>query len=254
MSAPETNPDVTVPAMPDVEVPDVSVDVPSMPTVEVPVPSIPDLSVPDQVAPVAVDSGAIPSVNLSQYAASDQPGLAVAPDPYNIYSQPAPMPAPDPYAAYGQPAPAPSAYAAYGQPAPAPDPYAAYGAPAPAPDPYAAYGAPAVSPAPVYGVAPSAYNAPAYVMAPTITTPMNNSLGIAAMSCGIASLVFMWVPVLGLLAGIAGIVLGVMSMGACNKGLADNKGMAIAGIVCGAVGTFFSLLINIAYLFAVTQS
>jgi len=246
MSTPEIDPTVTVPAMPEVEVPDVGAAIPAMPTVDVPVPSIPNVAAPEH-AQAAVDNSGIPSVDLGQYAA--------APDPYNVYAQPAPMPAPapDPYAAYAQPAPAPvpDLYG-YGQPAPAPaaDPYA-FGQPAPAPAAFAAYGQPA--PVPAYGAAPLGYDAPAYVMAPTIVNATSNGLGIAAMSCGIAGLVFMWVPVLGLLLGIAGIVLGAMSMGACNRNEANNRGMAIAGIVCGAVATFFALIFNIAYLAAATQ-
>jgi len=230
MSAPEIDPTVTVPAMPEVEVPDVGATVPAMPTVDVPVPSIPNVVVPEQVQ-AAVDNSGIPAVDLGQYAA--------APDPYSAYAQPAPMPTPDPFAAYAAPAPMPT-----------PDPYG-YGlpAPAPAPDPFA-YGQPAPAPASPYAVTPVGYNAPAYVMAPTIVNATSNGLGIAGMSCGIAGLVLMAVPVLGLLLGIAGIVLGAMGMGACNRNEANNRGMAIAGIVCGSVGTFFGLIINIAYLAA----
>lgn len=66
-------------------------------------------------------------------------------------------------------------------------------------------------------------------------------LAIAALICGIAGLVLCWVPFLGLILAIVGVVLGIIAL--VKK---SNKGMSIAGLICGAVGLIPAALISLA--------
>ena len=69
--------------------------------------------------------------------------------------------------------------------------------------------------------------------------PAGNS--IAGMVCGICSIVFCWVPVVGLVLSIVGIVFGNKGMKAANEGTGSGKGMGIAGLVTGIIGLVFSV-------------
>ena len=65
-----------------------------------------------------------------------------------------------------------------------------------------------------------------------------NGLAIASLICGIAATVLFCVPCIYMLmplSGIAGIVLGIIGL---KKG--QNKGMCIAGIICGGLGALLS--------------
>ncbi len=67
-----------------------------------------------------------------------------------------------------------------------------------------------------------------------------NNLGLLAMILGIAS-----VPLaccyLGLPAGIAAMVTGWLGQQRVEQGLADNRGQALAGMICGAIGALLGL-------------
>ena len=131
----------------------------------------------------------------------------------------------DPNAPQEQPgAPVPPPYPS----APVPPPYAQqppYGQQAPLPPTpsYPTYGAPG------YGMPPAApYGAAVY--------PKNN-LGVWALVLGILSFLC-----LGLFAGIPAIITGHLGQQASTQGLANNRGMATAGLVLGIIGTAFSLI------------
>ena len=75
-----------------------------------------------------------------------------------------------------------------------------------------------------------------------------NPLGLTAMVLGIVAAVLAFIPCMGWLAfipGILAIIFGVISLKKVNAGEADNKGMSIAGLVCGLV----AVIINIAMVF-----
>ena len=64
-----------------------------------------------------------------------------------------------------------------------------------------------------------------------------NGLAIAGLVLGIVSLVFCWVPFLGIIAGVVGLILSVMG----RKNCAPNQaGMATAGLVLSIVGIVLS--------------
>jgi hypothetical protein len=123
--------------------------------------------------------------------------------------------------AYGQPA--------YGQPAYGQDPYGAqqpYGQqpyPAQQPDAYPGYPGPAAG----WGAAP-------YV--PVYGYP-KNGLGVWSLVLGILSMVCF-----GPFAGIPAIITGVLGRKAVATNQANNGGLALAGIILGAVGCAFWVL------------
>ena len=74
-----------------------------------------------------------------------------------------------------------------------------------------------------------------------------NGIGIAAMVVGIVALLLCWIPFLGLLLAIVALVLGIVGIRKVSRGEATNKGMAIAGVVTGAL----ALLLGAFFTFAV---
>lgn len=120
----------------------------------------------------------------------------------------------------------------YGQPQPAPP---TYGQPGPA------YGAPA----PGYGV-PAGYGTPTGYGAPGYPTAKRNGLGIAALVLGLLSIPFGLIFVGGVMAVLA-IIFGFLGRGRVKRGEADNPGVALAGIITGAIG----LLVVIGFIIAV---
>ena len=65
-------------------------------------------------------------------------------------------------------------------------------------------------------------------------------MAIAALVLGIASLVVCWIPGLGLVLGVVGIILAVMA----RKENDENKGMVTAGLVCAIIGAVLGLIIT----------
>lgn len=65
-------------------------------------------------------------------------------------------------------------------------------------------------------------------------------LAIAALICGILGLVTCWVPFVGLILTIIGVVLGIIAL--VKK---SSKGMAIAGLVCGGLGLIPAVLFSL---------
>ncbi|GAB2976681.1 DUF4190 domain-containing protein [Actinotalea caeni] len=169
--------------------------------------------------------------------------------------QPAVPPVP-PAPAAGQPWQTPS----YGTP---PQDRPAYGTP-PAPT------GPAASP--VYGPPGSSYGGPAgpagtagppagygpyastggYPGAPGYAgwgySSRDNGKGTGALVMGILSIVFCVGSLLSLALGVGAILMGVQGRKAADAGTADNRGVATAGIVLGAVGAALSSLSTLGYL------
>lgn len=97
---------------------------------------------------------------------------------------------------------------------------------------------------------PPAQPAPA---APVAAGP-KQTLSLISFIAGLVSVVFTWIPVFGLLAGIAAIILGVMGR---RREPAAPKWMSLVGIIAGIVGIvlgiiFFITLIILPLIFAAT--
>lgn len=74
--------------------------------------------------------------------------------------------------------------------------------------------------------------------------PPSNGLAIAALILGILSIVLCWAFGLGILLGIAGVVLGALGLSKSNElpGQA-GRGQAIAGLITGAIGALLSIVL-----------
>lgn len=74
-----------------------------------------------------------------------------------------------------------------------------------------------------------------------------NGLAIASLVTGIVAFVFGWAPFFGFLVGATAIVLGIIAM----KKSASGKGMSIAGIITGAAGALWSIVLSIIFIVGV---
>jgi hypothetical protein len=146
-------------------------------------------------------------------------------------------PGQDPYGQ--QPPPDPTAQQPYQDPYTQPYPPAspgqtAYGQPASAPpyqDPYAPQ-----PPMPGQPYGPAA----GY---PAAGPQTQNSLGMTALITGIVSIPLAFCcSVLSLLAGLVAVVLGFLGHGKAKRGEASNGGVAMAGLICGAIGILLSVV------------
>ena len=66
-------------------------------------------------------------------------------------------------------------------------------------------------------------------------------MGVAALVFGILGLVTCWVPFVGILLGLIGLILGIMSM--IKK--SGNKAFGLIGIVLGGIGMIICVVITI---------
>lgn len=92
---------------------------------------------------------------------------------------------------------------------------------------------------PAYGQ--PAYGQPAYGQPASGGGPTRNGLGIAALVLGILSL-FSWFLFIGGLLGLIAVILGFLGRGRAKRGEATNGGMALAGIITGALGVLLTAL------------
>jgi hypothetical protein len=73
-----------------------------------------------------------------------------------------------------------------------------------------------------------------------------NTLGLVSMILGIVSIPAICCAFLGILAGAAAVVLGVLGMRKAAAGQATNRGQALAGVICGSIGLVISVISLIA--------
>jgi hypothetical protein len=69
-----------------------------------------------------------------------------------------------------------------------------------------------------------------------------NGLGLTSMILGIVSIPTACCPYIGGVLGIIGLVFGFLGKKKVDSGLANNRGIAIAGIVTSAVGIAIAIL------------
>ncbi len=104
---------------------------------------------------------------------------------------------------------------------------------------------PQYQPPPNYGPPGGGYGASSgYGGQPPVQA--SNGIGIAALVVGILALPLsiLFFP-LGLILGIVAIVLGIVGIRKAKRGEATNKGMAITGVVTGAVALVIAILVTI---------
>jgi predicted PurR-regulated permease PerM len=76
--------------------------------------------------------------------------------------------------------------------------------------------------------------------------PPRNGMPLAAMLLGVVSLagVFLFRSVfISVIAGLLGLVFGILAFRQVKRGIADKRGFAIAGIVLGALGLVVSVVL-----------
>jgi hypothetical protein len=59
---------------------------------------------------------------------------------------------------------------------------------------------------------------------------------------GVLSILFAALGHLAFVAGAVAVVFGIIGIGRANRGMVSGRGLAVAGIVLGAVGSVFVLL------------
>jgi hypothetical protein len=79
-----------------------------------------------------------------------------------------------------------------------------------------------------------------------------NGLAVAGFVCGIVGAVLFWTVWGGIILGILGVIFGAVGLSKANGG-APNKGLAMAGLILGAVAVVGSLLFTIALVEAVNN-
>ena len=75
-----------------------------------------------------------------------------------------------------------------------------------------------------------------------------SSLAIACLVLGIITLLTLLVPLLPLAFGVLAIVLGVVGIRKVRRGTATGQGMAVAGIICAALGMIPSLVMVASFI------
>lgn len=78
--------------------------------------------------------------------------------------------------------------------------------------------------------------------------PRRNGVGVAALVVGIVSLVLailiIFFPLAGIL-GIVAIVLGGIGMGRAGRGIADNRGQALTGLITGLLAFLVAVALGL---------
>jgi Domain of unknown function (DUF4190) len=85
---------------------------------------------------------------------------------------------------------------------------------------------------------------PYWGSAPPPPSP-RNGLGIASLVIAIVALVLFWTVFGGVMLGIVAVLMGFAALGRVKHGQANNKGVAITGIVLGVVATVAGLLVAV---------
>lgn len=142
-----------------------------------------------------------------------------------------------------------------------PPPPVAPGGPAPVQPPAGAYGypaAPAMPQAPATGFgAPDPYGAgypgyPGYGQTGWQPSPANG-MGITAMVLGIVATVLFCLYGLGIVLGVLALIFGFIGRARVRRGEATNGGMALAGIILGAVGVVISAVFLALVIYAINE-
>lgn len=122
---------------------------------------------------------------------------------------------------------------------------------------------PGFSPQPSYQAQPGGYTQPGgyppqvgfpqsgYGMNYGAPTPTKkNGIGTAALVVAIAALFLFWTIFGGFILGILAIILGIVGMSRAKRGEADNRGVALSGVILGALAIVASAaFIVIGFLF-----
>ncbi|GEL18376.1 DUF4352 domain-containing protein [Pseudonocardia asaccharolytica] len=102
---------------------------------------------------------------------------------------------------------------------------------------------------------PPPYQQPAGHLAPP--APPQNGFGTAGFVLGLVGLLFSFIPLVGVIAWplvILGLIFAGVGLARARAGRATNKGLAIAGLACSALGLLVCILYASAFASAVSSS
>lgn len=97
------------------------------------------------------------------------------------------------------------------------------------------------------------YGTSPYKTAPYKTATGSNGKAVAALVLGIISILMCWTSVLDAVLAIPAVVFGIVGLNEANRSGGTGKSMAIAGLVCGAVGAVLAIVITALLVHAVNQ-
>ncbi len=83
---------------------------------------------------------------------------------------------------------------------------------------------------------------------PYLPAPPTNGLAITSFVLGIVAIVLSWIPIFDLILSVPAFILGVLGLSKANQTGGSGKGLAIAGLVLGAIASAGTLLVIILYL------
>ncbi|POX50186.1 DUF4190 domain-containing protein [Streptomyces sp. Ru72] len=83
---------------------------------------------------------------------------------------------------------------------------------------------------------------------PGMPLPPSNGMGIASLVLGVISLVLFCLGPVAMIGGVLAVILGILGRRKARRGEATNGGMALAGLICGAVGFVLSAVLLIVLL------
>jgi hypothetical protein len=126
----------------------------------------------------------------------------------------------------------------------------------PVPPPPIAPGGPGLPYGYGYPQYPGAPAGPAYPGAPgygwpLMQPPPSNGMGTAALVLGIIAVVLFIVSPLAILLGILAVIFGLIGRAKARRGEATNSGVALAGVICGAVGIVLAVGLFVLFIFVV---
>ena len=102
---------------------------------------------------------------------------------------------------------------------------------------------------------PAPQQAPAYNMQggyPGYQPTPSSALAIASLILGVIGLLSGWLIFGGVL-GLVGVILGIVALVKVKNGTASGKGMAIGGIVTGALGMIVAVVVGVRGFFLATR-
>lgn len=80
-----------------------------------------------------------------------------------------------------------------------------------------------------------------------------NGMAVAGLVLGIIGLVLCWIPFLGWILALLGVIFGALGMSKAKKIGGRGNGMAIAGLVTGALGLLVGIVLFVLAMMAVKE-
>lgn len=115
--------------------------------------------------------------------------------------------------------------------------------------PYPYPGPTPTPPHPYYQPLPHPYGtAPPGAPYPYLQAPPTNGVAITSFVIGIVAIVLCWIPVFDLVLSVPAFILGILGLSKANQTGGSGKGLAISGLVLGAIASAVTLLVIILYL------